>query len=117
MCGPIIEVDVVDFKEENLWIKLANSTCPTEENHFLHPAILVHISRRRVVDYPVTWEVPVMILSVILCLVNDHKWNKELSIISGEDQSITPEVGYLSCLRFTNIFPREELVGTDHSKP
>ena len=62
MCGPIIEVAVMAVKEENLGVDHASSTGPTEQTHCLHPAIRVHISRRRVVDYPVTGEVPVKIL-------------------------------------------------------
>ena len=73
MCGPIIEVAVMAFKEEDLGVDLAISTGPTEENNCLHPDIPVRISRRRVVDYPVTGEVPVKILGVIFCLVNNHR--------------------------------------------
>ena len=47
MCGPIIEVAVMAVKEEDLGVHLARSTGPTEETHCLHPAIPVHISRRR----------------------------------------------------------------------
>ena len=90
MCGPIIEVDVVNVKEEDLWIQLASSTCPTEENHCLHLAIPVHISGWRVVDYPVTGEVPAMILGVISSLVNHHMWHKARSIRSVKYKSITP---------------------------
>ena len=44
MCGPIIEVDLMAAKEEDLGVHLDISTGPTEETHCLHPAILVHIS-------------------------------------------------------------------------
>ena len=50
MCVPIIEVAVMDAKEEDLGVYLASSTGPTEETHCIHPSIPVHISRRRVVD-------------------------------------------------------------------
>ena len=50
MCVPIIKVAVISVKEEELLIDLASSTGPTEETHFLHPAIPVHISQRCVVD-------------------------------------------------------------------
>ena len=50
MCGPIIEVDVVAVKEEDLGVHLARSTGPTEETHCLHPAIPIHIYRWRTVD-------------------------------------------------------------------
>ena len=49
MCGPIIKVAVMAVKEEDLGVNLARSTGPTEETHCLHPAIPVHISRRRTV--------------------------------------------------------------------
>ena len=82
---------------------LASSTCPTEDNNCLHPAIPVDRSRRRVVDYPVTGEVPVMIVGVIFYLVNDHGWHEELSIRSVEDQISTPEGRSLSYLIFPDI--------------
>ena len=82
MCGSIIEVDVMAAKEEDPWIEIASSTGPTEETHCLHPAIPVHITRRRVVDYPVTREVPVNILGVIFCLVRNHRWHEALAISS-----------------------------------
>ena len=44
MWGPIIEVDVMVVKEEDLEVGLASSTGPTEETHCLHPDIPVHIS-------------------------------------------------------------------------
>ena len=44
MCGPIIEVAVVDVKEEDLGVHLASSTGPTEDTCCLNPAIPVHIS-------------------------------------------------------------------------
>ena len=50
MCGPIIKLAVMASKEEDLGVDLDISTGPTEETHCLHPAIPVHISRRRVVD-------------------------------------------------------------------
>ena len=50
MCGPIIEVAVMDVKEEDLGVDIASSTGPTEETHYLHPDIPVHISRRHIVD-------------------------------------------------------------------
>ena len=50
MCGPIIEVDVMSAKEEDLGVDLASSIGHTEETHFLHPAIPLHISIRSVVD-------------------------------------------------------------------
>ena len=31
ICGPIIEVDVMAVKEENLWVDIASSAGPTEE--------------------------------------------------------------------------------------
>ena len=40
----LIKVAVMAVKEEDLWIKLASSTGPTEETHFLHSSIPVHIS-------------------------------------------------------------------------
>ena len=43
MCGPIIEVDVMAVKEEDLGVDLDISIGPTENNHCLHPAIPVHI--------------------------------------------------------------------------
>ena len=49
MCGPIVEVAVMEVKEEDLGVHLARSTGPTEETYCLHPAIPVHISRRRTV--------------------------------------------------------------------
>ena len=49
-CGPIIELDVMAFKEEDLGVDLVFSKGPTKETHFLHPDIPSHISRRRVVD-------------------------------------------------------------------
>ena len=39
MFGVIIEVAVMDVKEENLGVELAISICPTEETHCLHPSI------------------------------------------------------------------------------
>ena len=33
MCGPIIEVDVMGVKEEDLWIHIYRSTFPNEEDH------------------------------------------------------------------------------------
>ena len=57
------------------------------------------------------------ILVVICCLVNNHRWYEALVIISGEDQSSTPEGVSLSCLGFPIEFPRKELVGIYHSKP
>ena len=117
ICGPIIEVDVVAVKEEDLGVDLARSTGPTEETHCIHPAIPVHITRRSVVEYPVTGEVPVKILGVIFCLMNNHRWHEALATSSGEYQISTPEGGSLSCLGFTNAFPREELVCTDNSEP
>ena len=82
-CGPIIEVAVVAIKEEEICIELASCTGPTEETHFVHPVIPVHIS--------VTMEVPVKILGVIFFLVNNHIWHEALSVSSGEYQSSTPE--------------------------
>ena len=49
MCSPIIEVDVMAVKEEDLGVHLARSTGPTEETHCLYPAIPVHIPQRRTV--------------------------------------------------------------------
>ena len=49
MCGPIIEVAVMDVKEEDLGVHLARSTGAIKETHCLHPAIPIHISRRRTV--------------------------------------------------------------------
>ena len=43
MCGPIIEVAVMDVKEEDMGVDLARSTGPTGDTHHLHPAIPVHI--------------------------------------------------------------------------
>ena len=54
MCGPFIEVAVMAVKEEDLGVELASSTGPTEGTHCLNPAIPIHITCRRVVDYPVT---------------------------------------------------------------
>ena len=68
-------------------------------------------------NYLVTGEVPVKILSVIFCLVNNHRWYEALAIRYGEDQSSTPEGGSLSCFVFTNAFPCEELVFIDNSDP
>ena len=107
MCFPIIELAVVAVKGEDLGVDLDISTGPTEDTHCLHPAIPVHISRRRIVDYPVTGEVPVRIPGVIFCLANNHRWHEELTIISCEDQISTPEGGSLSCLVFPNAFTRE----------
>ena len=117
MCGPITKVAVVAGKEEDLGVDLARSTGPTGDIHCLHPAIPVHKSLRRFVNYPVTWEVPVKILGVICFLVDNHRWHESLAISSGEDQRSTPEWGYFFCLGFPNAFPREELVGTDNSEP
>ena len=50
MCVPIIEVDDMAVKEDEMLIELASSTGPTEDTCCLHPAINVHISRRRVVE-------------------------------------------------------------------
>ena len=50
MCGPITEVDVMAVKEEDPGVELASSTGHTEDTHCLHPALPIHISRRRVVD-------------------------------------------------------------------
>ena len=50
MCGPIIELAVMDVKEENLGVDISISTGSTEETHCLHLAIPFHISRRRVVE-------------------------------------------------------------------
>ena len=50
ICGPFIEVAVMAIKEEDLGCKLANSIVPTEDTRCLHPAILVNISQRRVVE-------------------------------------------------------------------
>ena len=72
MCGPIIEVAVMAVKKEDMGFHLSSSIGPTEETHFLNPAIPVHISRRNIVDQPVTGEVPVKILGIIFCLVNNH---------------------------------------------
>ena len=44
MCGPIIKVSVVAFKEDDLFIELARYTGPTKETHCIHPATPVHIS-------------------------------------------------------------------------
>ena len=90
MCGLIIGVASMSVKEEDLGFELASSTGPTEETYFLHPAIPIHISRRHVVDYPVTGEVPVKILGAIFCLVKNYSWNESLAISSGEYQSSTP---------------------------
>ena len=68
-------------------------------------------------DYPVTGEVPAKILGVIFCLAKNRSWNEALAISSDEDHISTPEGGSLSCLGFTNAFPREELVGTYNSEP
>ena len=45
MCGPMIKVAVVSVKEEDLLVELYSSRGPTEEIHFLHPDIPVHIPR------------------------------------------------------------------------
>ena len=113
MCDPIIEVSVMYVKEEDLWSELTIYTGPTEKTHCLHPAIPIHIPRRRTVHLPVTGEVPLKILGVIFSLVHNHRWHEALAISSGEDQSSTPEGGSLSCLGFPNALAREELVGTD----
>ena len=84
MCVPIIEVAVMAVKEEDLGVDLASSTGPTEDNNCLHPDIPVHIPRRHVVDYPVTGEVPVKIMGIIFCLVNNHRWHEALTISFGE---------------------------------
>ena len=73
MCSPIIELSVTAVKEEDLGVDIDSSTVPTEETHCLHPAIPNHIYRRLVVDQPVTGEVPLKILGVILCLVNNNR--------------------------------------------
>ena len=39
MCGPFIEVAIMAIKEEDLGCKLASYIVPTEETHFLHPAM------------------------------------------------------------------------------
>ena len=57
------------------------------------------------------------ILGVSFCLVNNHRWHEALAISSGEDQTSTPEGGFLSCLGSPNVFPHEELVGIDNSEP
>ena len=49
MCGPIIEVAVMAFKEEDLGVHLSRSTGARKETHCLHPAIPIHISRRHTV--------------------------------------------------------------------
>ena len=49
ICGPIIKVAVMAFKEEDLGVDLASSAGPTKETHCLHPSIPVHISWRRTV--------------------------------------------------------------------
>ena len=50
MYFPIIEVAVMDAKEEDLGVDIDSYTGPTEENHCLHPAIPFHTSRWSVVD-------------------------------------------------------------------
>ena len=57
------------------------------------------------------------ILGVIFFQVNDHRWHEELAISSGEDRSSTLEGVFLSCLKFPNLFPCEDLVRTDDSNP
>ena len=49
LCGPIIKVAVMAVKEEDLRVHLAISIGARKETHFLHPAIPIHISRRRTV--------------------------------------------------------------------
>ena len=68
----------------DMGIAIASSKFPTEETHCLNPSIPVHISRRCFVDQPVTGEVPVNILGIIYCLVNNHRWHEALSTRSGE---------------------------------
>ena len=68
-------------------------------------------------DYPFTGEVLVKILGVIFCLANNHRWHEALAITYDEDHSSTPEGGSLSCLVFTNVFPREEILCTENSEP
>ena len=50
MCVPIIKVDFIDIKVEDMWIHFDSSTGPTEDTYCLHPSIPIHISHRRVVD-------------------------------------------------------------------
>ena len=50
MCGPIIEMAVMDIKEEDLWIDLDISTGPNYKTHCLHPATPAHISQQSSVD-------------------------------------------------------------------
>ena len=50
MCGPIISLDIMAVKEEDLGVYLARYTGARKETRCLHPAIPVHISRRSVVD-------------------------------------------------------------------
>ena len=49
MCGPIIEVAAMAVKEEDLGVHLARFTGARKETHCLHPAIPIHIPRRRTV--------------------------------------------------------------------
>ena len=49
MCGPITKVAVMAVKEEDMGVDIGSSTGPTEETYCLHPALSVHIPRRRVV--------------------------------------------------------------------
>ena len=43
MCVPIIDLAVMAFKEEDLWINLYIFTFPTEETDCLYPDIPAHI--------------------------------------------------------------------------
>ena len=49
MCGPIIEVAVMDVNEEDLGVHLSRSTSARKETHCLYPDIPIHISRWRTV--------------------------------------------------------------------
>ena len=49
MCGPIIKVNFMSVKEEDLQIELVSSIGPTKKTCCLYPAIPVHIYCLRVV--------------------------------------------------------------------
>ena len=86
--------------EEYLTIQGVGGTYLGEMPHRFEPAVLVHISRQHMMDYPVHEDVEVNILSLISRLVDYHCWHEAFYVHYCEKQDGALEGCPFECLCF-----------------
>ena len=70
----------VSIKEEYLIVDRGGTTYVGELGQGLKPPVSIHVARECVMDCPVSWDVVMEILGVLLGLVNNNGRHETLSI-------------------------------------